>query len=69
MPTTPNTPAWIALSEPFQKDIAANSLIKLFEAGGNTRFAELSFQDHNMLLDISKQRLTPKNPRVINTAS
>jgi len=60
LPATPNTPAWIALSKHFQKDIAANSLIKLFEAGGSTRFAELSFQDQNMLLDISKQRLTPK---------
>jgi glucose-6-phosphate isomerase len=60
LPATPNTPAWIALSKHFQKDIASNSLIKLFEAGGSTRFAELSFQDQNMLLDISKQRLTPK---------
>ena len=38
----------------------ANPLKHLFEAGGTTRFAELSFQDQNMLLDISKQRLTPK---------
>ena len=60
MHATPNTPAWIALSKHFQKDIAANSLIKLFEAGGSTRFAELSFQDQNLLLDISKQRVTPK---------
>jgi len=60
LPTIPNTPTWIALSEHFQQDIEANSLIELVEAGGNTRFSELSFQDQNMLLDISKQRLTPK---------
>ena len=57
---TPNTPAWIALSKHFQKDIADNALIKLFEGGGSSRFAQLSFQDQNMLLDLSKQRLTPK---------
>jgi len=60
LPTTPNTPAWIALSKHFQKDIAANTLIKLFAAGGSARFTELSFQDQNMLLDMSKQRLIPK---------
>ena len=60
MPTTPNTPAWNALTTHFQQDIAASPLKHLFEAGGDTRFSDLSFKDQNMLLDISKQRLTPK---------
>lgn len=60
LPTTPNTPAWNALTNHFQQDIAASPLKNLFEAGGNTRFADLSVQDQNMLLDLSKQRLTPK---------
>ena len=60
MPTTPNTPAWNALTTHFQQDIAASPLKHLFEVGGDTRFSDLSFKDQNMLLDISKQRLTPK---------
>ena len=60
MPTTPNTPAWNVLTTHFQQDIAASPLKHLFEAGGDTRFSDLSFKDQNMLLDISKQRLTPK---------
>jgi len=60
LPTTPNTPAWNALTTHFQQDIAASPLKHLFEAGGDTRFSDLSFKDQNMLLDISKQRLTPK---------
>ena len=60
MPTTPNTPAWQALSQHFQQDIACQPLKRLFAAGGEARFAELSWQAQSMLLDISKQRLQTK---------
>ena len=60
MPTTPNTPAWQALSQHFQQDIACQPLKQLFAAGGEVRFADLSWQAQGMLLDLSKQRLQPK---------
>ena len=60
MPTTPNTPAWQALSQHFQQDIACQPLKQLFAAGGEARFADLSWQAQGMLLDLSKQRLQPK---------
>lgn len=54
------TKSFQALQAHYQKDIAHQALKHLFNAGGATRFQELSLQSQGMLLDISKQRITPK---------
>lgn len=56
----PSVGAWQALKEHFQEDISSHPLKSLFALGGNGRFSDLSFNSNGLLLDISKQRLTPK---------
>ena len=57
----PNTTAWQALAEHYEEDIKHHPLKQLFADGEGNRFKELSFNEHGFLLDISKQRLTPKS--------
>jgi len=52
--------AWKALEEHFQEDILPHTLKQLFHAAGSERFEQLSVADQGLLLDLSKQRLTPK---------
>jgi glucose-6-phosphate isomerase len=52
--------AWKALEEHFQEDILPHTLKQLFHAAGSKRFEQLSVADQGLLLDLSKQRLTPK---------
>lgn len=54
------TEAFQALQTHYQHDIVPNPLKQLFTLGGASRFDDLSYANEGLLLDISKQRITPK---------
>ncbi len=58
---TTTSPAWQALADHYQQDIRPDSLRQLFDAGGESRFTDLSWQAEGILLDLSKQRIQPKS--------
>ena len=52
--------AWQALDAHLQKDILPYSLKQLFNGSGAQRFNDLSMEAMGLLLDLSKQKMTPK---------
>ena len=52
--------AWQALEAHLQKDILPYSLKQLFNNAGPERFKDLSLSTQALLLDLSKQRLSPE---------
>ena len=52
--------AWQALEAHLQKDILPYSLKQLFNNAGPERFNDLSLSTQTLLLDLSKQRLSPE---------
>ena len=52
--------AWQALDTHLQKDILPYSLKQLFNGSGAQRFNDLSMEAMGLLLDLSKQKMTPK---------
>jgi len=58
--TIKNTEAWQALEAHLKGDILPSSLKQIFSQDGDQRFENLSFASEDVLLDISKQRLTSK---------
>ena len=57
--TVKQSVAWQALEAHLQKDIAPYSLKQLFNNAGARRFEDLSVATDGLLLDFSKQKLTP----------
>jgi len=51
---------WQALDAHLQKDILPYSLKQLFNGSGAQRFNDLSMEAMGLLLDLSKQKMTPK---------
>lgn len=58
--TVKQSAAWIALEAHLQSEILPHSLKQLFNEAGSERFDDLSLIKQGLLLDLSKQRLTPK---------
>ena len=58
--TVKQSVAWQALETHLQKDILPYSLKQLFNGAGAQRFSDLSIEAKGFLLDLSKQKLTPK---------
>ena len=58
--TVKQSVAWQALETHLQKDILPYSLKQLFNGAGAQRFSDLSIEAKGLLLDLSKQKLTPE---------
>ena len=58
--TVKQSVAWQALEAHLQKDILPYSLKQLFNGAGAQRFDDLSITTQGLLLDLSKQKLTPE---------
>ena len=58
--TVKQSVAWQALETHLQKDILPYSLKQLFNRAGAQRFSDLSIAAKGLLLDLSKQKLTPE---------
>jgi len=58
--TVKQSVAWQALEKHLQKDILPYSLKQLFNGSGAQRFSDLSIEAKGLLLDLSKQKLTPE---------
>jgi len=58
--TVKQSVAWQALETHLQKDILPYSLKQLFNGAGTQRFSDLSIETAGLLLDLSKQKLTPE---------
>ena len=58
--TVKQSVAWQALEAHLQKDIVPYSLKQLFNGAGAQRFGDLSITTQGLLLDLSKQKLTPE---------
>ena len=57
--TVKQSVAWQALEAHLQTDILPHSLKQLFNGAGAQRFNDLSLTTPGLLLDLSKQKLTP----------
>ena len=58
--TVKQSVAWQSLETHLQKDILPYSLKQLFNGAGAQRFSDLSIEAKGLLLDLSKQKLTPE---------
>jgi len=63
--TVKQSQAWRALEHHCEQHILPSSLKQVFADGGETRFEQLSFASQGLLLDLSKQRLTPETMELL----